>query len=76
MKRKISFEVTVGSVLPERECPVEHMRDVRLPVGGDLQSVELEFETDGANPMKDAEDALRDKMNGQSYHIWYWDWLL
>jgi len=68
MNRKIRFQVTSGSHFPENVYP-------SLPIGGIEKFVEIEFETDNTNPMKDAEKSLDEKMGGGDYHIWYWWWL-
>lgn len=76
MKRKIKFQITVGSHFPRGDDYVpKNMQEVELPVGGEEKIIEIEFETDNANPMKDAEEALKVKMGDKQYHIWYWWWL-
>lgn len=67
MKRKIKFEITVGS---------KWVDGFTWPQGGAFQFRIIEFETDKPeNSMRDAEDALRKAMGVESYHIWYWDWM-
>jgi hypothetical protein len=66
LKRKIIFTVTIGS---------RWIEDNKFPVGGTVEFIELEFETDNKNPMHDAELELSQQLLGKSYHIWYWDWL-
>jgi hypothetical protein len=77
MKRKICFQVTVGSYWPNLESqPPEHMSDVQFPQGGEAELVEIEFETEGGvDTMKDALNALKLAMGDAEYHYWYWWWL-
>ena len=70
-KRIISFSLTVGSYWPEKSYPSE----IIFPRGGESLFKTIEFETDGEHPYDDACDALKKKMGGASYHIWYWDWI-
>lgn len=71
MKRKIEFNITVGSVLPEKE----YEGQILLPLGGTWVFQTIEFETDNIKPMDDALVALKEEMKNESYHIWYWTWL-
>jgi len=74
MKRKINFDITVGSHWESNDVP-EHMSDVRFPVGGQPKNQIIEFETDGKDPFKDACNALEEMLKPESYHIYYWTWL-
>lgn len=65
MKRTIQFYITVGSAWAGE----------MTPIGGEPKTVIIEFETDNEHPLEDAEAELKNKMKGQSYHIWYWDWI-
>ena len=71
MKRKISFDITIGSHWPDKTNEL----GFSLPTGGYWETDTFEFETDGKDPMKDAEDELARRMLGKAYHIWYWYWL-
>jgi hypothetical protein len=75
MKRKIEFEITIGSYWEPSSMLPEHLADIKFPQGGTHTNITIELETDNKNPMKDAEDALAKSMKDQSYHIWYWTWL-
>ncbi len=67
--RKITFEITVGS----------HFEDKHIfPIGGDLETITLEFPLQTGDPFLQAMDKLGDYINrthpGKSYHVWYWYW--
>ena len=71
MKKKIRFLITVGSYFPEKQ----YEQHIVLPVGGHLENIEFEFETDeSGNAMNNAFDEL-DKRMIDMYHIWYWWWI-
>ena len=62
-KRQMDFTLTIGSEWVEGEM---------LPVGGEMCTRTIEFETDGTKPFDDARNALESEMGNESYHIWYW----
>lgn len=76
MKRKIKFDVTIGSV----DGYIDDLGFAHLPSGGDSVFIDLEFEWDKEESvMLRAEQALKVYMDlyhpHETYHIWYWWWL-
>lgn len=70
MKRKIEFELTIGSHWPNQSAS-----SPQIPTGGTPEIKIIEFETNNKNPFDDACKALAKEMKGKTYHIWYWTWL-
>lgn len=71
MKRKISFQITIGSTIPEKRYPSE----IVFPQGGRIEDKIIEFDTNNDEPLIDAFSALKSEMKDISYHIWYWTWI-
>ena len=75
MKRKIRFLITVGSYFPEKGYDQDAFLPI-LPVGGEFKCLEFEFETDKPeNSFDNAIKELRKRMEGDSFHYWYWWWI-
>lgn len=75
MKKKIRFLVSLGSKWPVDHAFLVQDRIFELPVGGTQENIEIEFETDNIDVLKDAFKALKEHLNRSDYHIWYWWWL-
>lgn len=76
MKRKITFDITVGSHWPSEWGEPKQWwgGTLETPVGGEFETKTIEFETDNKNPFDDACNALDREMQGKTYHVWYWTW--
>ncbi len=68
--REITFTLSIGSYWPEKRYP----NQIIFPIGGEMVTKNIEFETDNRAPFKDACDALAREMD-KEYHIWYWYWI-
>ena len=75
-KRRITFDLTIGSYWEDPDHVPDSISDVKFPQGGEWESVTVDFETDGIAPFDDAVVALRKHLGRDDFHIWYWGWWL
>lgn len=73
MKRRIRFNLSINS----SDGYIDFIGRPHIASGGEWMDKEIEFdwEPSEGDSFKKAVNVLREQMNKQKYHIWYWTWL-
>ena len=73
MKRRIRFNLSINS----SDGYIKPSGMIHIAFGGERMNKEIEFdwEPEEGDSFKKAAKVLKEQMNNQKYHIWYWTWL-